>query len=104
QDLSDERRAANVWNDEPHTSLRLVVDGPIALVTKDNKTYGGRRRPFKNRVHRIHQPLRPAPLLIEARLQEFSIWHDVGSSYRCLDLGEKISGCRGLKPCVLIDV
>ena len=67
---ADQHRAADVRDDEPHALARLVVDQAVALVAEDAEHGGARRRLVEHGADEVHQPLRPRPLLVEARLEE----------------------------------
>jgi len=80
-----------MWSNETHPSPRFIVHETITLVSKDDKRGSAGRRFLQQRVHRIHQTLWPAPLLIEARRNELLVRHDIRGGQRLFDVSHQVA-------------
>ena len=100
----DQHRTADVRDDETHAVACLVVDQAIPLVAENREQDCACAGFVERGGDVVHQPLRPHPLLVEARRQELLVRHDVGGGDRLLDLGEEMAGRERVELCVFFDI
>ena len=84
--FADKNRAANMGDDQPHPTPRLVIGDAVALMTQ-NPEYGDACRRFvEGSPHEIDQALRPHPFPIKSRFLEFMTRHQIRDRKGLLEL------------------
>jgi hypothetical protein len=101
---ADQRRAANMRNEEACSPTHFIVHHAVAQVAKDDERSNARDRFFEHDIDAIDKTQRLRPFPVEARCNEFVVRDDIGRGHWLFYGGEEQAGRGGVELAVFIKI
>src|SRR5882724_5992329 len=102
--FADQHRPANMRDDESHSPAHLVIDEALLVAAKNTEQRKAGRRFIEGGRKVIRPALRSCPLLVDARFDEFGIWHAIVDAVDLSDIKPKLAGRNRIDPDIFLKV